>query len=63
MFKEKKKDFFNHLDTFFLEGFIILSKPGLKPLCNLLIWDCHLHLHVCLYVRIAVCTRMGHPAL
>lgn len=57
--KKKKKIFLIIWIHFFLEGFIILSKPGLKPLCNLLIWDCHLHLHVCLYVCIAVCTQMG----
>lgn len=60
--KKKKRFFLIIWIHFFLEGFIILSKPGLKPLCNLLIWDCHLHLHVCLYVRIAVCTQMdGAP--
>lgn len=53
VFREKRFFFFffNHLDTFFLEGFIILSKPRINPLCNLLIWDCHLR------VRAPVCMR------
>lgn len=39
VFKEKRFFFFLIIWTqyFFLEGFIILSKPGIKPLCNLLI--------------------------
>lgn len=37
VFKDKKIFLIICVHFFFLEGFIILSKPGIKSLCNLLI--------------------------
>lgn len=52
----KRGDFFFLIiwTQFFFEGFIIPSKPGIKPLCNPLIWGCHLHVCMC-----PVCARPG----